>query len=234
MDDKNLIISWFLNNWKYIFDVFIALVNIVFVYLVFQLNKKDSNPKISFDFIKEKNCINLESGEEIFDHDKYFFKDILLGHELKTLGFKLADKKIGCGFPQEYHVPNYLTLLIQNKGDFPATNVEVEISYLVKKITYETGIDEIDILEETIEFVDYKKITKIVHLSYLPAHSEKYYPISIVRGEYITADIFINYAKSDERIFIKKPIKIYTYLHNYYEKGFNDPSQLRRVFGAMS
>lgn len=69
------------------------------------------------------------------------------------MGYEITNKKIGSDFPKELHAPNYLTLLIQNKGDFPATNVEVETSYSLKKVTYETKFDEIIFIKKRLKLI---------------------------------------------------------------------------------
>lgn len=47
------------------------------------------------------------------------------------------------------------TLYIENKGNFPATNLIIDLEIVIKKATWDTGIDDIDIKNE--KFEDFKK-----------------------------------------------------------------------------
>ncbi|MGX7014105.1 hypothetical protein [Vagococcus silagei] len=225
--------SFFIDNWKDIFEVILGVINIYFVILVYKINKKDSNPKLSFEVVKQKEIFTDKTDMSSFEHSKYFIQNLLFGHELKLLEWEIADTKAGSGFPKDSHSPTYIDLLIHNKADFPATNVKIDISYVIKKVIYETGIDEIDIIEESIEFIDYKTIQNSININYLSANSETCYPLAITTGCYISADIYINKVTSDELTFIKKPVKIYSYKHDALLRGFRDPTEYRKVFGAM-
>lgn len=228
-----LLKKFFIDNWKDIFEIILGLINIYFVVLVYKINKKDSNPKLSFEVIRKKEIFTNKTDMSSFEHSKYFTQNLLFGYELSLLELEINKTKAGSGFPKDFHSPTYIDLLIYNKADFPTTNVQIDISYVIKKVIYETGIDEIDIIEESIEFIDYKTIKKSININYLSANSETCYPLAITEGRYISADIYLNKVTSDELTFIKKPVKIYTYKHDSLLIGFRDYMQYRKVFGAM-
>lgn len=195
-----------------------TLVNLFFVYLVYKLNKKDSNPKLSLiTRFEDKNDDDYSFLDLNTLFNRYYF-------ESNGIDFNLS------GFPEIEHNERKWKLEIDNKGEFPAINVRLSISLVIKRVEFDIGIDETDILNEKI--VDYKKVTKEIEIDYLPALSKREIDIVILRGDFIVADLVINKLISDEMEYIEKPIKIDIYKHLDLIEGLEDSYHYRKLIGA--
>lgn len=223
-------------------NIIVGIVNLYFVLLVYRLNKRETNPKISFnpkiaDFSKLNRLVDINVKQNMTPEEKKE-EEIVSKHLEEWYDVTLFDEEVYfgkinfdlSGFPEISHENMLWVLNIDNKGDFPAINLIVEIELVIKRVKFDTGIDSADIINP--RFVDYKRISKIIKLDYLPSRYSKKIKLLKLQGDFIEADLYIKKAYSDEITYIEKLIKIDTYTHPVYLSGFKDMPHMRRCFGA--
>lgn len=241
-----------------IINIIIGIVNIYFVYLVYQINKKDNNPKIIFisnqyedpilnnlknrygtlDLLNDTldtfdNEYRVEVQESINNYKSYYYKDLFSRYYCGTRyekGYWTIDYNQK-GFPEEKENKIIIWYLdVENKSEYPATNLQIKLELIIKKHDWDTGIDEADILNERI--VEYERIKRTIMLDYFPGLYKKRYKLLNLNGDFPKADLIITKAKSDEATYISKPIKIDSYEHSSFNTGFEDSQNYRRFLGA--
>ncbi|WP_101773791.1 hypothetical protein [Peptostreptococcus faecalis] len=210
---------------KNIIELILSIVNIYFVFLVYKLNKKESNPKLGFSTnIKEYDFKSNLS--KTFDHSNGIFSD-----RIKLLNVKIRNNDIDHKrFPYENHNSKSLYLKISNTGDFPATDIVINIDFIIKRTLWDKNLDPLSISAEDCNIVKYKIFSEELKIDYIPAQSDEIVFLTILYGTFISADLVINSAKSNEMKFIKKPTKLYTYFHESYD-NYSDSAQFRSIMG---
>ncbi|KKK10306.1 MULTISPECIES: hypothetical protein [Bacillus] len=191
-----------------ILTVIVSFINLVFVYFVYKLTKKDVNPKLYIIPV-------LKDAEGRFD------KNVI--HELVTMNFNQQ------GFPKIIHNNQLWQLKICNNGELPATNVVIEYSITIKKAEFDFGLDKADVINE--RFVDFKTISKTIKFDYLPPNFEKVVDVLYLDGKFPYADLKINKMTSNELIFINDTILMDTYEHPEFQK-IEDSHHYRQMLGA--
>ncbi|MEC1011718.1 hypothetical protein P9B39_15875 [Bacillus altitudinis] len=191
-----------------ILTVIVSFINLVFVYFVYKLTKKDVNPKLYIIPV-------LKDAEGRFD------KNVI--HELVTMNFNQQ------GFPKIIHNNQLWQLKICNNGELPATNVVIEYSITIKKAEFDFGLDKADVINE--RFVDFKTISKTIKFDYLPPNFEKVVDVLYLNGKFPYADLKINKMTSNELIFINDTILMDTYEHPEFQK-IEDSHHYRQMLGA--
>lgn len=183
------------------------IINIYFVWLVYRLNKKNGNPKISFN-IEQEEISSIYSTT-----DRFLFKETYLEGYIDTK----AD-----GLPDERHNPFIWKLKIDNKGEFPATNLNIDLELIIKRVICETskesmgGVDSDDII--LWRYKDYQVFKEKIEINYLPALSSKMIQIAYLDGKFFKADLHIKKAKSNEAHFTKKSFLLDTYTYEGLEE----------------
>ncbi|MFF2287297.1 hypothetical protein [Peribacillus butanolivorans] len=194
-----------------IFDgitVITAILNVIFVFLVYKLTQKDINPKLYVS-------TSIEDAKNKYDKG--------VNAEVDNIDF---NKK---GFPEIGHDTQLWQLKVFNNGDLPATNVIVEYSITIKKAEFEYGIDKADVINE--RFLDFKTINKTIKFDYIAPHSEKIEKILYLKGDFPYADLKISTLISKERKFIENPILLQTYEHPEF-LVLEDSHHARQMIGA--
>lgn len=190
----------------------IAILNIILVYYVFKLTKKDLNPKLY-----------VESTILTGDEDIEFTAHSNFNSDLSYTDFETK------GFPQIKHSYSTWILKIKNNGDLPATRVEIEYSVIIQKANFEFGIDDADI--KNLEFVDFKTLFDKQKFDYIPPNGEIIIKVINPTGEYPYAHLKINKLKSNERTFINKEIVLKTYEHEGLGHT-EDMAHFRKLIGS--
>ncbi|USL15749.1 hypothetical protein [Bacillus thuringiensis] len=174
-----------------------TLVSAVFVFLTYKVYKKtlDTRLYVISEIENEK--------EEKYDH-----RYNLYNHE-SFRGLKFD----GEGFPHEdfHHIKKRWNLHIENKGDFPATDVKLKyrINIYNTEITY--GIDQSDIkAQHEAVFVS---SVKEINIEYLPPEGSYSVPLIYLEGKFPRATVEIEYFKCNENSFIKNRIQVGSYEH---------------------
>jgi hypothetical protein len=185
-----------------------TIVNIFFVYLVYILTRKDKNPKL---YVQS----NLEDAKWSYDRS--------VNHDIDE------DDFLKKGFPEIPHDTLVWKLEIHNNGEYPATNVEVDYSIVIKRSDFDYGIDEADIINH--KFVPYKTLKRKISFDYIPPNGEKVVSILYIRGEYPEADLSINKLKSSERTYIKEPVLLQKYEHPGFQT-LADSHDFRLMIGS--
>lgn len=190
-----------------IVQVIITIVNVVVVYLVYKLTRKEVNPKLHLIPIKRKPIADLSDDDEynLFEKTDSFFK--VVNEEVNNMDFEQQ------GFPDssQHHAPLVWEIEIHNNSDYLATSIEFEYEITIYKVDMEFRIDEFDIISE--KYVPYKSFTRIESFDYLAPHDKKTYKVLYLYGEFIKADIKIKKLKSKEFEFISEPIILDEYKH---------------------
>lgn len=186
-----------------------TIINVIIVIQVFRLTRKDICPKLSL----------IPSIEDaMFDYDR------ALNEEVDSINFNQT------GFPEEgkKHPNKLWKILIKNYSDLPAVNVEMKYSIVVKRAEFKKDRDILDVCDE--HFVDYLTIPRKIHFDYIPAQAEMDVHVLYLTGCFLCADLIIDRLSSDERTYIKKPVKIGVYEHpNIHE--LEDSNDYRKLYG---
>lgn len=206
-------VSW--SNIKDIVEIIGTFASVYIAYNVYKLQSKESNPKVTIKHgLDERDIMNIEG--------ELFFK--LMEKEL------FENTKIGGGFPCfRYNNEKMSYLEIENKGDFPATNLKLVLYVDLKKGVWETGIDEADIKNPHMETYSSKKINYCI--KYLPPGETMRIDLFIDRGQFIGYDIRVKTLKSRECKFIKKDSVIKT-IKNELFNMLSDSNDERNLYGC--
>lgn len=209
---------------KNILEIFLSGISLYIAYLMYKLNKKETNPKISFEPYIEVASMKNYNKNKIFSDKLY-----ILYNELEELEKKEGHIK---GFPSIEHEKQIIYLKMFNRGDYPATSIEIDLELKIKKASWNTDTDEFDIIDESIRYLDYRSISKKIKIDYMPSNSMKKIDLCYVSGKFISMDIYIS-CKSKEENFIKNKIKIFTYIHKDLKDGLSDSVHLRKILGIQ-
>ena len=182
-------------------------------YIVYKLQKKESNPKITINHkFKKINTTYIED-DSFFDR-KEDFKIYKIGNGFTCMRYK--ESKISC-------------IEIKNKGEFPATNLKLELCVDLKKGKWDGGIDEIDMINPRMKKYMSKKIK--YNIEYIPPGDKIIIYLFEDEGQFIGYDIRVKKLKSNECKFIKKDTIIKSIKH----EGFNclsDSNEMRNLYGC--
>lgn len=240
------------DNLLTIIGVVFTIIGVVFTMLNYCINKKNSKSKISFnikiddfrDYDKfqytqyDEECISDLSEFEIKKIEKYKeleeilrFKQFLFKDELTSLykADHISEKK---GFPSIRHDKQVLSLDIVNNSDFPVKNISAQIILIVKRAVWETGIDEADIISDTVKYIKYKEIKKNIEIPYLGVNVNKKIYLANLEGFFIAADFYIQEAKSQKVTYIKERTILHEYEHKDFCGGLTDSNHFRNLLGA--
>lgn len=194
-----------------VYNIIVSLVpiaNLFIVYLVYKLTRKNINPK-------------LYLSSEILDAINQYSKQV--NEELNHFNFNIK------GFPDVMHDTLLWNLSVSNNGDLPATKVIVRYKIVIKKATFEYGIDQADIKNE--RFIDCYEISRTLEFDYIAPQSHKTVPVLYLTGIFPYADLIITSLTSKERIFIDKPLIIDTYEHPDFNV-LQDSQHYRQLLGV--
>lgn len=192
---------------KDLIEIVGIIINLVFVYLIYRLTKKDLNPKLY-----------VESGFE--DTDEYS-KDI--NSKLEDIDFNQP------GFPEISHQNKRWYIRLINNGDLPATNVILDYSLLIKKTEFEFGIDKADVIND--RFVNFTRLSETFNYDYIPPGGVIEETILYLTGDFPCADLVIDRLKSTERVFIGKDTLLKKYEHPEFQM-LEDSHHLRQMLGV--
>lgn len=215
------------SNITEIAQIAITLANLLIVFFVYKLTKKEVNPKLHLIPVKKKPFYALsesDDGEyEIFKkRDDYPF---LLNRELNDINFEQR------GFPDssQHHAPLIWEIEIHNNSEYVATFIELRYELTIYKVDMTFGIDELDIVSE--KYVPYTTIKRSESFEYLAPNDKKVFKVLYLKGEFIKADISITSLKSKEFNFISKPITLDVYKQPMLE-WISDSHQHRLLIGS--
>ncbi|MEH0979278.1 hypothetical protein AB1I92_07585 [Bacillus mobilis] len=189
MDTGSLIIS--------LISALGTLVSAVFVFLTYKVYKKSLDTRL-----------NVISEIEDEEEERYDHRFYLRNYE-EFLGLEFG----GEGFPHEdfHHSKKKWSLNIENKGDFPATDVKLKyrINIYNTEITY--GIDQSDVIDHQEAVFVWSE--KEISIQYLPPGGSYSVPLIYLEGKFPRATVEIEYFKCNENSFIKKRVEVDSYEH---------------------
>lgn len=189
----------------------ISIINIYIAYLVYELTKKDINPKL---YVSSE----ILSSKKTEKFGKFANTAIILNQED-------YQKK---GFPESQHEPHLWQLSIHNNGNLPATNVKIEYSVIIKRAIYDFHEDRIagsPIIDK------YKTIPLKAYFDYIPPDGQVSINITYLEGYFLYADLIINSLQSNEGKFISQLINLKTYKHPHLNT-IGDPDDSRKLYGV--
>lgn len=198
-----------------IFSLIAIPMNLYIAYLVYQLQKKEHNPQLVLN-------LKMEPKED----NNYFVDDILFDMDLYI--FNIINFKED-GFPNIKHEKHIWYLDLENHASFPATDVEISISLIIKIINSNISLDRTEVFSS--EIVEYKEIKKSIKVKYFSGHEKKRIPIVSLYGDFIEADLIISKLDCNEMKFIKKKILIGRYEH-FGKNKINDAKDLLDLIGV--
>lgn len=174
-----------------------TLVSAVFVFLTYKVYKKSLDTRL---YVISK----IEDEEEQTYDDRFYLRN----HE-EFLGLEFG----GEGFPHEdfHHSKKKWSLNIENKGDFPATDVKLKyrINIYNTEITYEIDQSDVKTQHEAV----FVSSVKEVHIEYLPPEGSYNVPLIYLEGKFPRATVEIEYFKCNENSFIKNKVEVGSYEH---------------------
>lgn len=209
-------------------DILATIATLYISYAVYKLEKKDNNPKIVIEHkLIEEDYINV--------NDDLFYEN----------RDKFEQEKRGDGFPCRRYYDEYYNadendeiirkykfscIEIENKGDFPATNLEIILYIDLKRTTWNFGIDEADV--QNIQTPKYKTREIKIQLEYMPPGKKIRKYLFEYEGQFIGYDVRVGKMKSNEVTFIKKDTVIDKVWHEGLEY-LSDSIDIREVYGCV-
>lgn len=209
-------------------EIIIMFATAYISYAVYKLEKKENNPKIVIEHkLVEEDYINVKDDLFYENRDKF------------------EQEKRGDGFPCRRYYDEYYNydknieitrkykfscIDIENKGDFPATNLEVILYIDLKKTNLEFSSDEVN--EESENVVKYKSEKIEYKINYMPPGKKIRKYIFEYEGQFIGFDVRVIKMKTDEVTFIKKDTVIDTVWHEGLEY-LSDSIDIREVYGCV-
>lgn len=217
--------DFFSINLTDIIQVLATLINVLIVYLVYKLTRKDINPKLHLVPLKRRPLDSkLEDDEySLFDAYDGFYK--VINDDLNKIDFEQR------GFPEssQYHAPLVWELQVHNNGEHRATFIELEYEITVYKVEMEFGTDEADVIAE--KNVPFKTIKRREVFDYLAPKDSRVFKILYLQGEFIQADLVITLLKSKEIKYIDSKVVIDSYKHPMLN-WLSDSYHHRQVIGT--
>lgn len=195
----------------------IGLSNLILGIFVFKFNfKKDSFSKISLRPLKTlslkedetfanrtlRSLTDLEYVNDINDEDIHF-------HSVKDGGNYRYGSKNGYCSDDLLHEMYDWAFEVQNKGDFPSTNIEIEYEITVYKLFRAQESEGVYSYTLSPDFV----LKRTETIDYIAADDTKKIFISTINGEFPRATISVLGLKSSQMKYIKKPTLIDNYVH---------------------
>lgn len=218
-------IDFLKNHITEIVQIAITLANVLIVFFVYKLTKKEVNPKLHLIPVKRKPIETLSDDDEYSVFEKYDGYSNAVNSELLDIDF---DQR---GFPDEsqYHAPLVWEIELRNDSEYVATFIELNYEITIYKVDMTFGIDELDIVSE--KYVPYKTFKRNESFDYLAPNDKKVFKVLYLHGEFIKADIKITSLKSKEFTFISKPITLDEYKQPMLE-WLSDSHHHRQVIGS--
>ena len=209
-------------------EIIIMFATAYISYAVYKLEKKENNPKIVIEHkLIEEDYTNV--------NDDLFYEN----------RDKFEQEKRGDGFPCRRYYDKYYNadendeitrkykfscIEIENKGDFPATNLEIILYIDLKRTTWNFGTDEADV--QNIQTPKYKTREIKIQLEYMPPGKKIRKYLFEYEGQFIGYDVRVGKMKSNEVTFIKKDTVIDTVWYEGLEY-LSDLRDEREVYGCI-
>lgn len=186
--------------------VLLVVVTMIYTFFTFKIFNNNYSPKLYIVPLKKdaKNEWNKTIMKEFINDD------------LSREGFvyKKSEKK--------------MNVEIFNNGNKPATNIKVNYNVVTYINNVEFGMDRADIVN--YEPVVYKKVSKTIHIDYLPPNTSKEFTIFYM-SRFPRIDLEIEQLKSNEDNFINDRTKIHTFQNREFNK-IQDSNHLRKLLGV--
>lgn len=179
-----------------IITAIIAVLNIIFVVLVFKLNSRLSQSKLSVLPLKTlyHNYVSLQNREDMYlvhlsegsSNEKYKNKLPLLSDHEKVIGITL-----------------------KNVGSLASSNIK--ITYTLKfygtKFNYGTGLSSFDDLRREQRRVLLFSKKKHVKFAYMGADEEKTIGLIAIKGEYREIEVILNKIQANRFVYFKEKLR---------------------------
>ena len=182
----------------------ISLLNLILALKVFKFNQGNSVAKVSVIPVQK---LMKDQGEVHYinpTNDNNFYYDDFNNYRYGKRGYPIKSFK---------HEEIHWYFEVNNKSDLPAINVVINFSL---KIPFQWfwGTKHNENIEELGDrLTDEKELFDEIRIDYLAPEETKKVFITRLFGAFSYADLYLNTLKSSERVFIKKPVKVDTYVH---------------------
>lgn len=192
--------------------------------LVYRLQKKENNPRLVIEHkLVDENIIRIE--------DEFFFKNrFRFEHDKRGDGFPYRRYNDDIYMEDENMKDKYSCIEIENKGNFPATNVNLILYIDLKRTFWKFGDDEADVKSKKVRKYKSEKIK--YKINYIPPGKKIRRYIFRYEGQFIEFDVKVRKLKSKELKFIKKYTLIDTVRHEGL-KYLSDSKDEREVYGCI-
>ncbi len=190
----------FFDKFDPVTTAFLALFNLILVFIVFRFTRKMSQSKLSIS----PESRNLFLAEDDFEKlNEEVENKIRIPHYAKHFEFE------GEGFPipifDLVYNPQMISIRVKNRGDLPSTNINIVLKLKIykSKITYDNQeLEFLDVIDAKREL----QITEKYHIKipYMGADEERVYELFDVHGQIREAELILEKIKANGHTYYKQ------------------------------